>query len=169
MDKYGLRIKEIRERMAEDEIDMYLIDDADPYCSEYVDDYYKLRTYISGFTGSNGKLLITKDGAYLWTDGRYFTQAKIELKSNAKLMEMGREGVPTLQDFIVDMGGSLGFDEDNINSKLIASIMDKAGNKGVKAPRKSPSPRSRRRRDMPRRPLPKPRPARGRRGSPSSR
>lgn len=131
MDKYGLRIKEIRERMAEDEIDMYLIDDADPYCSEYVDDYYKLRTYISGFTGSNGKLLITKDGAYLWTDGRYFTQAKIELKDNALLMEMGREGVPTLQDFIVDKGGSLGFDEDNINSKLIASIMDKAGAKGV--------------------------------------
>ena len=31
--------------------------------------------YLSGFTGSNGALLVTSDGATLATDGRYQTQA----------------------------------------------------------------------------------------------
>lgn len=32
------------------------------------------RAYISGFTGSAGTAVITKDLAALWTDGRYFLQ-----------------------------------------------------------------------------------------------
>lgn len=32
------------------------------------------RAYISGFTGSAGTAVITKDKAALWTDGRYFLQ-----------------------------------------------------------------------------------------------
>ncbi len=34
--------------------------------------------YLSGFTGSNGALLLTKDAAYLFTDPRYQTQAPQE-------------------------------------------------------------------------------------------
>ena len=33
------------------------------------------RAYISGFTGSAGTAVVTKDQALLWTDGRYFLQA----------------------------------------------------------------------------------------------
>ena len=36
------------------------------------------RRYLSGFSGSNGWLLITKKNAFLLTDGRYWTSAKIE-------------------------------------------------------------------------------------------
>lgn len=32
------------------------------------------RVYISGFTGSAGTAVVTKDKAALWTDGRYFLQ-----------------------------------------------------------------------------------------------
>lgn len=32
------------------------------------------RAYISGFTGSAGIAIVTKDKAALWTDGRYFLQ-----------------------------------------------------------------------------------------------
>jgi Xaa-Pro aminopeptidase len=35
--------------------------------------------FISGFTGSNGIVLISKTEALLWTDGRYFLQAENEL------------------------------------------------------------------------------------------
>lgn len=37
------------------------------------------RHYISGFTGTSGALLITKDGAYFITDFRYIEQAKVEV------------------------------------------------------------------------------------------
>lgn len=32
------------------------------------------RAYISGFTGSAGTAVVTKENAALWTDGRYFLQ-----------------------------------------------------------------------------------------------
>lgn len=35
---------------------------------------YTRRAYISGFTGSAGTAVVTKDKAALWTDGRYFLQ-----------------------------------------------------------------------------------------------
>ena len=35
------------------------------------------RAYISGFTGSAGTAVVTKDQALLWTDGRYFLQVPV--------------------------------------------------------------------------------------------
>ncbi|MFR7392018.1 MAG: aminopeptidase P family N-terminal domain-containing protein [Anaerostipes hadrus] len=54
----------------------YLVPSEDPHQSEYVDDYFKCRQYISGFTGSAGTFLAGLDQGWLWTDGRYFTQAE---------------------------------------------------------------------------------------------
>ena len=42
--------------------------------SEFIAECYMRRAYISGFTGSAGTAVITKDKAALWTDGRYFLQ-----------------------------------------------------------------------------------------------
>lgn len=36
------------------------------------------RAYVSGFTGSYGYLLVTKDEAVLFTDGRYIEQAQAQ-------------------------------------------------------------------------------------------
>lgn len=53
------------------------------------------RAYISGFTGSAGTAVVTKDKAALWTDGRYFLQAEKQLNSSWDLMRAGNMGVPT--------------------------------------------------------------------------
>ena len=42
--------------------------------SEYAPANQERRAYISGFTGSAGTAVVTKDQALLWTDGRYFLQ-----------------------------------------------------------------------------------------------
>lgn len=44
--------------------------------SEYVGAHFKAREFLSGFTGSAGTLTVLREGAYLWTDGRYFLQAE---------------------------------------------------------------------------------------------
>lgn len=44
--------------------------------SEFIADCYMRRAYISGFTGSAGTAVVTKDKAALWTDGRYFLQVR---------------------------------------------------------------------------------------------
>ncbi|OLS03287.1 aminopeptidase P family protein [Tissierella creatinophila] len=100
--------------MKEKEIDAYIVPTKDPHGSEYVAEYYKGRSFISGFTGSAGNVVITSDRALLWTDGRYFIQAENELKgSEYNLMKMGEKDVPSftrwLKDNLKDRA-KLGFD-----------------------------------------------------------
>lgn len=104
----------LRKRMQEESVDAYLIMTDDFHGSEYVGDYFKSREYISGFTGSAGTLLVKRDCAGLWTDGRYFLQAETQLAgSGITLFRSGQPGVPDLEDYLVEQmadGQTLGFD-----------------------------------------------------------
>lgn len=60
-------------------VSAYIIPSADPHISEYLPDRYKCIEFASGFTGSAGTLVITEEFAGLWTDARYFVQAKEQL------------------------------------------------------------------------------------------
>ncbi|KAB1202268.1 putative Xaa-Pro aminopeptidase P [Morella rubra] len=71
------------------------------------------RAYISGFTGSAGTAVVTKDKAVLWTDGRYFLQAEKQLSSSWILMRAGNLGVPTTIEWLNEVlapGGRVGID-----------------------------------------------------------
>ena len=76
------KLKKLRSKMQENDIDAYIIPSSDPHQSEYVADHWKSREWISGFTGSAGTVVISKDHAGLWTDSRYFLQAEDELKNS---------------------------------------------------------------------------------------
>lgn len=108
------RLTKLREVMKDRGIDYYVIPTADFHGSEYVHDYFKVREFFSGFTGSAGTLLVWQEGAALWTDGRYFIQAATEIEgTGVTLMKMREEGVPTLEDFLakqMGQGETLGFD-----------------------------------------------------------
>ena len=108
------RIHALRNQMKEKGIDFYIIPTSDFHNSEYVGDYFKIREWYSGFTGSNGTLLIGSNMAGLWTDGRYFVQADKELSgSGIELFRMGEEGVPTIPEYINKHGKKgvcIGFD-----------------------------------------------------------
>lgn len=62
--------------------------------SEFMADSYLRRAYISGFTGSAGSVVITKDRAALWTDGRYFLQVKSQLVAQS----VGNGGIMVLSN-----------------------------------------------------------------------
>ncbi|CAN4123599.1 unnamed protein product [Withania somnifera] len=68
-----------------------LVPSEDYHQSEYVSARDKRRDFVSGFTGSAGIALITLNGAFLWTDGRYFLQAAQQLSEQWKLMRMGED------------------------------------------------------------------------------
>lgn len=108
------RLSALRQAMAREKIDFYMIPTADFHNSEYVNDYFKVREFFCGFTGSNGTLVVWKEGAGLWTDGRYFIQAENELTgTGVTLFRMLQEGVPTIEEFLqkeMKDGETLGFD-----------------------------------------------------------
>lgn len=94
----------LRNEMSRNGIDLYLIPTGDFHGSEYLHDYFKTREYISGFTGSAGTLVVTKDEARLWTDGRYFLQGAMELADTGiDLMKDKEPGVPSITEYINDI------------------------------------------------------------------
>lgn len=100
-------------------IDQYIVPTSDAHQMEYLDQHDRTREFLSGFTGSSGTLVVTKNGAYLWTDGRYFLQAEKELEgSGIELMKMGEEGVPTVEEFVRARGGVIGFDAKTFPLRL---------------------------------------------------
>lgn len=96
------RIHSLRKQMKENNIDAFIVFSADPHMSEYLPEAWKEREWISGFTGSAGFVVILQDKAGLWTDGRYFTQAPIELEgSGIDLFKDGIEGTPHYINWII--------------------------------------------------------------------
>ena len=128
------RISLLRTKMAEVGADWYFCTSDDFHGSEYVADYYKVREYYTGFTGENAFLLLNKDVAKMWTDGRFFIQAERELAgSGVDLMRMAEKGVPTIGEFLranFKAGETLNFDGRALKTALgqeLSKIVEKIG------------------------------------------
>ena len=107
-------LNKLRALMKERNIDAYIIPTNDFHGSEYVGEYFKTRSFISGFTGSAGTCVVTLNSAGLWTDGRYFLQAEKELEnSSIDLYRSLEPGVPSIFEFLNQTLGNkckIGFD-----------------------------------------------------------
>lgn len=129
------RLSALRAQMEERGMDAYIIPTSDFHETEYVGDHFKAREYMSNFSGSAGSLVVCKEEAGLWTDGRYFIQAAKQLEhTGITLMKMGEEGTPLMAQYVVDhmrVGGAIGFDGRVINTTLAeafqAKIKEKQG------------------------------------------
>jgi Xaa-Pro aminopeptidase len=96
------KIAALREEMLKNNVDAFIVYSADPHMSEYLPEEWQERAWLSGFLGSAGFVVVTRDKAGLWTDGRYFTQAAIELDgSGIDLFKEGMEGTPNYIDWII--------------------------------------------------------------------
>jgi Xaa-Pro aminopeptidase len=95
------RLKSLRQLMKKEGIHAYLVPSTDPHQDEYLPKLWQRRQWLSGFTGSAGELLITRDNAGLWTDSRYFLQAEQQLKgSGIQLFKSGLPDTPSIQEWI---------------------------------------------------------------------
>ena len=96
------KVAALREEMQKNNVDAFIVYSADPHMSEYLPTEWQERAWLSGFTGSAGFVVVTKDKAGLWTDGRYFTQAPTELEgSGIDLFKEGMDGTPNYIDWII--------------------------------------------------------------------
>ncbi|EXJ75555.1 xaa-Pro aminopeptidase [Cladophialophora psammophila CBS 110553] len=107
------RLSQLRDRMREHKLDVYIVPSEDSHQSEYIAPCDARRAYISGFTGSAGTAVITLEKAALSTDGRYFNQASKQLDENWLLLKQGMEDVPTWQEWTTEQaegGKTVGVD-----------------------------------------------------------
>jgi len=81
------RIASLRHEMKIKELDAFIVPSSDPHQSEYVADHWQARNWISGFSGSAGIAVLTKNHAGLWTDSRYFLQAEDELAGSEVVLQ----------------------------------------------------------------------------------
>lgn len=130
------RILAVRNKMKTENIDYYMVPTADFHNSEYVGDYFKMRAFLSNFTGSNGTLVIGMEEVGLWTDGRYFIQAETELMGTGiTLFRMAEEGVPTITEYLeknMQEGQTLGFDGRVVDATLGKNLEKKLASKHIK-------------------------------------
>lgn len=129
------RIAALREEMAKQNIDAYIIPTSDPHMSEYPADCWKYREWISGFTGSAGTVVITSDKAGLWTDSRYFLQAASQLEGSGielfKLMLPETPSIPAFLQHALKDGQTVGLNGETYNATEARSLEKALKRKGI--------------------------------------
>lgn len=129
------RIQALREEMERRNLAAYIVPTEDFHDSEYVGAYFKAREYLSGFTGSAGTLLVLRECAALWTDGRYFLQAERQLSgSGIALMRSGEPDVPTLAEYLAKTlarGERVGFDGRTVTGAFVDNLRRKTEKKSL--------------------------------------
>ena len=86
-------IKKLRKFFRSLLIDGYLVPKNDEYFNEYVSQSSDRLKFISNFSGSAGLAVILKNKNYLFVDGRYSIQAKIQSKENFKIITIPKKYV----------------------------------------------------------------------------
>ena len=85
-------LEALREAMRKVNVGAVIIPGTDPHQSEYVNPHWKVRDWVTGFTGSNGTAVVTMNAAGLWTDSRYFLQAADQLQDSG--FDLHKEDIP---------------------------------------------------------------------------
>ncbi len=121
--------------MAKHNIDVYYVPTSDFHDSEYVNEYFRGRAYLSGFTGSAGVLVVTKDKAVVWSDGRYYIQGEQQVSNTCvDFYRQQDPNYPTPIAFIqneIKENGCLGFDGRVVSNVLGAMFEKQLRNKNI--------------------------------------
>ena len=78
----------MRELLKKLKIDYLLVNSTNEYLVEYSELSENARYKLTGFSGSTGDALVTKDKIYLFVDGRYHLQADQEVKSGIEVVKL---------------------------------------------------------------------------------
>lgn len=98
------RLLTLRNKMDAYGLDACIIPSGDPHLSEYPAEHWKVREWLSGFTGSAGTLVVTSEEAGMWTDSRYYLQAAEQIDdTHIQLFRDGEPGVPDIATWLLEV------------------------------------------------------------------
>ena len=129
------RIAALRAGMKENGVDACVVFDSDEHMSEYLPAHYRERSWISGFTGSAGTVVVTAGAAGLWTDGRYYLQAGQQLSgSGITLYRASDAGVVSLVDYLlaaVPEGGVIALNGRVASTRMVLDLRRRCAEKNI--------------------------------------
>ena len=129
------KLIELRRIMNRENIAAYIISGTDPHNSEYLPAPWQQRKWISGFTGSYGTVVVTKNEAGLWTDTRYFIQAEKELAGSGiklhKLRIPGAVDYPQWLAEVLEPGNKVGIDGFCMSVSEVRNLKNVLGPKNI--------------------------------------
>ncbi|HJV63040.1 MAG TPA: aminopeptidase P family N-terminal domain-containing protein, partial [Albitalea sp.] len=113
---FRLRIEQVQAALKRRGLAALLVPSSDPHLSEYLPERWQARQWLSGFTGSMGTLVVTRERAALFADSRYWTQAESELAgSDIELVKIPTGTATHHLDWLVrhlQPGDTVGVDGD---------------------------------------------------------
>jgi len=124
-----IKLNKLKRLFKKYKIDGYIIPKNDEFFGEYIPESKDNLKYISNFSGSYGFALILKKQNYLFVDGRYSLQAKIQSGNEFNIVTMPKK-LPS--DILKNKKISIGFDP-KLHTELMISRFFKNTNCNLKA------------------------------------
>lgn len=125
-DTGAARLAALRAAMAEAGVDAFLVPRADAHQGENVAPRDERLAWLTGFTGSAGMAVVTRDRAGIFVDGRYRLQVRDQVDTARFTVLRIPEDKPA--DWLAEVmagGGRLGFDPWLHTAKEIAGLEEK--------------------------------------------
>ena len=131
---FRLRIEKARDALKRHDLAAVLVPSSDPHLSEYLPERWQGRQWLSGFTGSMGTLVVTRDTAAVFADSRYWVQAEAELAgTGTELVKIATGNSTQHVDWLathVPKGQTVGVDGSVLGlaaAQLLRGALDRAG------------------------------------------
>ncbi|MEO6983706.1 MAG: aminopeptidase P family N-terminal domain-containing protein, partial [Paralcaligenes sp.] len=132
---FAQRIAALRAAMSAQKIDACIVPSSDPHSSEYLPEHWQARSWLSGFDGSAGTLVVTAQFAGVWTDSRYWVQAEQVLAGTGiQTVRAGADGVLGYIDWLateLPRGSRVSVDGQVVNIQAYRQWQADLGQKGI--------------------------------------
>lgn len=108
---YSSRLQALRNQLTQSGYDGFFVPMADEFQSEYVPASAQRINFLSGFTGSAGLIIVLKDKAGFFTDGRYVLQANQQVPNDLfEIYDGGQKSPTTWLKESITKGTKLAYD-----------------------------------------------------------
>lgn len=127
-------IKKLREFLTENGLDYLLINSTDEFLVEYNELNNNARYLVTGFSGSTGDVLLSKDTLFQFVDGRYHEQADDEVDLNTTTVVKLQLGETFLNELVkrIEPNSTLGIASKKNSLNFYKILKQKLTNKDCK-------------------------------------
>lgn len=120
-------IQIVRNFMEKQELNFLLVNSTNKFLVEYSELWENSRYALTGFSGSTGDALVTRDTIYLFVDGRYHIQADLEVNHDVVTVVKLQTGQTFLDELIarIPKGETLGVFSKKNSQKRVEYLQEK--------------------------------------------